>query len=75
MNKFDNYEWIKKVIDSCQNFYQWARCIKLIQRYEIMYPSLDDDYLKRGLRDHHHTKLKTYTKDEIQKGEEIHSQY
>ena len=58
MNKFDIYEWIKKVIDSCLDFHQWAKCIKLIQRFEIMFKQEEDRLLSSALRSHHHYKLK-----------------
>lgn len=63
MNKFDIHAWVKKIIDSCENFPQWARCIRLIQRYEILYPE-DKADLSTSLRTYHNYKLIQLNQDE-----------
>lgn len=62
-HKLDTLLWVKKVIDSCTNYSQWAKCITLIQRYEISIRK-DDDYLllSRNLRGYHDAKLRTFKK-------------
>lgn len=66
MNKYDIWTWIKKVIDSCEDFRQWVKCIKLIQRFEKLYPDKDLWGLGYQLRQYHNVALeKLYPKTKI----------
>lgn len=51
MNKVDVHNWIIKVINSCETFSQWAKCIKLIQRHRIMFEDAKLEYVQRRKHD------------------------
>ena len=39
MNKFDDFVWVKKVIDSCTTLVQKVRCRRLVRAFEKKYPN------------------------------------
>ena len=52
-NKYDTYNWIKKVIDSCKSHQQIDTVNRLITNFRNVY----DDYdLTGSLRNHAHNK-------------------
>lgn len=40
-NKYDVYDWIKQVIDSCQTYFHYGRVHKLIDNFFDMYRDSD----------------------------------
>jgi len=46
-NKYDVYNWITKVIDSCENYYQFRAADNLISNFDKVY---DDWKLTGALR-------------------------
>ena len=39
-NKYDVYNWITKVIDSCKNYYQFRAADNLISNFDKVYDDL-----------------------------------
>jgi hypothetical protein len=52
-NKYDVYEWIKQVIDSCQTYFHYSRAHNLIDNFFSMYQDSD---LSGSLRNYAHDK-------------------
>ena len=38
-NKYDIHDWIIKIMESCETFRHYARCIVLKRRFKIMFPN------------------------------------
>ena len=49
-NKYDVFEWIKKVYDSCETVYQIITTEKLIRNFRKMF---NDYTIERELEDHY----------------------
>jgi hypothetical protein len=52
-NKYEVYDWIKKVIDSCETSIQHVKTTKLILSFNELY---DDWFLKQSLYDYQEIK-------------------
>ena len=40
-NKYDVFEWVKKVIDSCETPRQKMKCYNLVENFHVMYGDYD----------------------------------
>jgi hypothetical protein len=52
-NKYEVYEWVKKVIDSCETSIHLTRANRLINSFTELH---DDWFLRQSLRDYKDTK-------------------
>ena len=52
-NKYDVYNWIIKVIDSCETYYHWGTAHNLIDNFSDMYRDWE---MSGRLREYSHRK-------------------